>query len=187
MRNIDIATEVFIFQWSCFGTSLKDIRNKIIDLGIAEEQIVFKKNQEDMEYLLYQLARFYDLNRLRVKEGTSEGQVGTAEVSEYLNKTKKDVMENSIATEALIFMWRDDVQPSLYELRDTIVSLGIATERVVTRKSREDMENLLYQLSTFGDYTKIKRINVSEEEIKEAKKILKRVKKGPSKLKWIRF
>lgn len=185
MRNIDIATEVFVFQWGCFGASLEDIRNKIIDLGIAEKQVVLKKNQEDMEDLFYQLAKFYDLHRLRVRGGTSEGQVGSTEVSKCLNKTKEDHIGMSIGTKAMIFMQHND-QRSLEELRDTIVSLDIAREHVVVKKNREDMVNLLYRLSTFGDYTKIRKRNISAKEKKRVKKLMERVKKeGPIKLKGV--
>lgn len=186
MRNIDIATEVFIFQWGCFGASLEDIRNKIVDLGIAEKEVVLKKDLEEMQYLFHQLAGFYDLNRLQIKEGTSEDQIESTEVSKYLNKTKKDYTGMSIATEAKIFMW-NNFSPSMEELRTKIVDFNITNEQVVNRKSRVAMENLLYQLCLFSDYRpSVGRNNISAKEIKRAKKILERIKKkGPIKLKGV--
>lgn len=179
MRNIDIATEVFIFQWGCFGASLEVIRDKAIALGIAEKQVVFKKNQEEMQNLFHQLAGFCDLHRFGKRQGTEDSQVASTEVPECLKK--KDVMDKSIATEAKIFVL-NNVHPSLEELRNKIISLNIAKERVVIKKGREKMENLLYQLSLFSENTPIIGGNVSTEEKKEIQKLMDRVKrKGPLK------
>ncbi|MED0981377.1 hypothetical protein P4T48_18060 [Bacillus paramycoides] len=173
----DLGTEALIFQWGNifqrgnYKSSLKEIRDKFVELNIAEEQVVLKKNQEEMEDLFFQLAQFGDLSR----EGISEGQVGSAEVSKCL--------KTSIATELKVFML-NNVQPSLEELRDKFISLNIARPHVVMKKSRGAMENLLCHLYSFSDYTQIVKSNVSEEEKKRVQKLMERVKKkGPIKAK----
>ncbi|PEK30518.1 hypothetical protein [Bacillus toyonensis] len=188
MRHKDIAQEVFVFQWGCFGASLEVIRNKIVQLGIAEKEVVLKKDLQEMQFLFHLLAGFYDINRLRVKKGTSEGQVESTEVSKYLNKTKEDYTGMSIATEAKIFV-RNNFPASIEELRSKIVDLNIASEQVVSKKSREAMGILLYQLCLFSDYkTSVRRNKISAKEKKRVKRLMERVKKkGVIKLKEIRY
>lgn len=173
---IDIASYVLWLKWDFeypFG-----IRNNIVQLGITEEQVVREKNQEEMEDLFDQLVKFYDVERFRRRKCTSEGQLVVEYLSEYL-ESYKNYTETNIATKALIFIW-NNADPSLEELRNTIVGLGIGTERVVIRKNREDMENLLYQLSTFGDYTKIMGRTINDEEKKRVQKLMQRVKRKGS-------
>lgn len=179
MRNIDIATEVFVFQWGFFGASLEAIREKTIALGIAKKQVVSRKNIDEMQGLFHQLAQFYDLHRFEKRKDTSEAQLASGEIFEYFEKSKEYDMEKSIATEVKMFLW-NNAQPSLEELQNIIVNLNIAKERVVIKKSREKIGNLLYQLSLFSDYIPVLERNVSAEEKKEVQKLMRRVeKKGP--------
>ncbi|QWG31469.1 hypothetical protein EXW58_29255 (plasmid) [Bacillus mycoides] len=183
MKDIDIATEVFIFQWGCSEASLEDIRNKIVDLGIAEKEVVLRKDLEEMQYLFHLFAGFYDINRLRVKKGTSEGQVESKE-----DYTGSDTPGMSIATEAKILIW-NNFKPPMEELRNKIVDLNIANEQVVLKKSRVEMEDLLYTLCLFSDHKpSVGRNNISAKEIKREKKLLERIKKkGPIKLKGVTY
>ncbi|WP_226641185.1 hypothetical protein [Bacillus tropicus] len=150
----DIGTEALIFQWGNYRSSLKEVRDKLVELNIAEEQVILKKNHEEMEVLLYQLAQFGDLSR----EGISEGQVGATKVS----------LKTSIATDLMIFVWNNDL-PSLEELRDKFVSLNIARQHVVMNKNREALENLLCHLCTFsGPQIVEKEVGDEEKKTNEA-------------------
>lgn len=176
MRNIDIATEVFVFQWGCFGASLEVMRDKTIALGIAEKQVVFRRNLEEMQDLFHQLAQFCDLHRFEKRKDTLEAQLASEEILEHFEKKRKYDMEKSIANEVKMFLW-NNAQPSLEELQNIILNLNIAKYRVVIKKSREKMESLLYQLSLFSEYIPVLERNVSAEEKKEVQKLMRRVEK----------
>jgi hypothetical protein len=92
LEQRDLGTKALRFSWTL--PNLNELRSEVIQMGLGREEIVIKRDKEDLEELLSSLAKLVDYSKFE----QSENQENGVKEIDLASMKKRD-----LATEALFF------------------------------------------------------------------------------------
>lgn len=98
MDNRNIATEALIFIWSNPEPSFEELRSKVLELGIADEQRVMTRDKEDLVHLLHTLALLGDFSQIQTRE-ESKAEKKRVQVQRIIGRAEKKKAFNFLIIE----------------------------------------------------------------------------------------